>query len=109
MVLQKGRHKRLEKLEMKRLLACGLLLTWGLAAYGQDLTKKISVEIPASRTSAALAALSKAAGVTFEPAANLRAEVLVVSVHDVTVQEVMNRIAQAESGKWTLQGNTYLL
>lgn len=94
---------------MNRIALCGILVGFSALGLAQDLTKKISVDIPASRASAAFAVLSKAAGVTLEPAGNLRDEVFVVSAHDQTVDDIMKRIAQAESGKWVLQGGGYLL
>src|SRR3954471_22128585 len=94
---------------MNRIAICGLLLGLGSLSFAQDLSKKISVDIPASRASVALAALGKAAGVAMEPAGNLRDEVFVISAHDATVDDIMQRIAQAESGRWTKQSGMYIL
>ena len=58
---------------------------------------------------AALSAIGKVAGIQMEPGGNLRDEVFVVSVHDVTVNDLMKRIAQAESGKWLQQNGIYIL
>ncbi|MFI5384778.1 MAG: hypothetical protein ACHQ50_01545 [Fimbriimonadales bacterium] len=94
---------------MNRFAACGVVLGLGALAMAQDLTKKISVEIPASRATVALAALGKAAGISMEPAGNLRDEVFVICAHDATVDEIMKRVAQAESGAWSLQNGAYFL
>src|ERR1044072_7724796 len=93
---------------MNRFLAFAVL---GIAplAWGQDLSQKINVEIPAARASIALPALGKLAGVNMEPAGNLRDDVFVISAHDVTVDELMRRIAQAENGKWIQQSGIYIL
>ncbi len=94
---------------MNRTTLLAVLLGVGVVANAQDLTRKITVEIPASRASVALAALAKASGVSMEPAANLRNEVFVINVHDATVDDVMKRVAEAESGKWLLQSGIYFL
>ncbi len=95
---------------MKRINVVGVLIALGSLVQAQDLSAKISVDIPASRASIGFAQLSKAAGLTLEPAGNLRNEVFAISVHDVTLDELMKRIAQAEAGRWQQQaGGSYLL
>lgn len=94
---------------MVRIAICSLIVGFGALAAAQDLSQKVSVDIPASRASVALKALSDATGVHFEPAANLKDEVFVIHATDVTIQQIMDRIAQAESGRWSLQSGMYLL
>jgi hypothetical protein len=94
---------------MNRIALIGILLGIGVIANAQDLTKKITVDIPASRATAALAALGKAAGLNMEPAGNLKDEVFVIRATDQTIDSIMQRIAQAENGKWIQQSGLYLL
>jgi hypothetical protein len=94
---------------MNRFALCGVVLGLASLGFAQDLTKKISVDIPASRATVALSELGKAAGITFQPAGNLKDDVFVISAHDQTIDDIMQRIAQAESGKWLLQSGLYLL
>lgn len=95
---------------MNRITGVGVLISLASLLRAQDLSAKISVDIPASRASVAFAALSKAAGVTLEAAGNLRNEVFVINAHDVTVDELMKRIAQAEAGGWQQEkSGAYLL
>lgn len=94
---------------MNRFLLSGIALT--LCAFGaaQDLSRKITIDIPAARAKEVLAKLSQAAEVSLSPAANLRDEVFVIHAVDATVQEIMDKIAQAESGRWSQQGGGYIL
>lgn len=94
---------------MNRITLAGVLVSLSSIGVAQDLDAKVTVEIPAARASVALAALSKATGVTFEPAANLKDDVFVISAHNATVAEVMKRIAQAEAGVWLQQSGAYVL
>src|ERR1043166_8503605 len=94
---------------MNRFALCGVVLAFGSLSFAQDLTKKISVDIPAARATVALSELGKAAGVTLQPAGNLKDDVFVISAHDQTIDDIMQRIAQAENGKWLLQSGLYLL
>ncbi|HVT13089.1 MAG TPA: hypothetical protein VHE55_12565 [Fimbriimonadaceae bacterium] len=95
---------------MNRISVVGVLAALASVIQAQDLSAKISVDIPATRASVAFAELSKIAKVTLEPAGNLQNEVFVVSAHDITVDELMKRIAQAESGRWQQEKNgAYLL
>src|SRR4051812_7587934 len=98
-----------EGINMNRITVWAVLLGFSSLGFAQDLSKKITVEIPASRATSALAQLGNAAGLRMEPAGNLKDEVFVISAHDATVDEIMQRIAQAESGKWSLQSGTYIL
>lgn len=95
---------------MNRITGVGVLIALASLLRAQDLSAKISVDIPASRASVAFETLSKVAGVTLEAAGNLRNEVFVINAHDVTVDELMRRIAQAESGRWQQEkSGAYLL
>src|ERR1044072_1863139 len=94
---------------MNRISMCGIILALCAIGTAQDLNQKITIDIPAARAKEVLAKLGQAAGVQMEPAANLRDEVFVVHAVNSTVQEIMDKIAQAESGRWSLQSGTYLL
>lgn len=94
---------------MNRIALCAFLVGFSVLGYSQDLTKKISVDIPAARAPIALAALGKAAGLALEPSGNLKDEVFVIKAQDCTVDDIMKRVAQAESGKWIQQNGIYLL
>ncbi|HTQ12215.1 MAG TPA: hypothetical protein VMI31_19280 [Fimbriimonadaceae bacterium] len=93
------------------MMICTFLCAFALGA-GQaqaDLTRKISVDIPASRAKYSIPALGKAAGLTMEAASNLQDEVFLISAHDVSVADLMKRVADAESGTWLHQSGIYIL
>jgi len=94
---------------MNRLLFCAILLVVVQASWSQDLSRKISVEIPASRAKVAIPALGKAAGLTMEAAANLADEVFVISAKDASIDDIMKRVAKAEAGSWKHEDGQYIL
>lgn len=95
---------------MRKWLACALIVVGCSVAGAQNFDRKFDVEIPAGPAVKVFDQLSKAAGIRLEPAPNLRNEVFVIRVHDVTVREVMEKIAKAEGGDWVRQGeNNYYL
>src|SRR5690349_18513079 len=87
-------------------LFLGCLLT---AASAQDLAKKITFACPAAPAKSLLRDLTAATGVPMDAAPTTANDVLVVKVKDVTVDQLMKRIAQAVDGEWRLVGDTYRL
>jgi len=77
-------------------------LAIALAPQGQapDLSKKISFESVAMPAKRLVADLGKAAGLTLDVSAQTAGETLVVKVTDVTVKDVLDRIALALDGEW---------
>lgn len=80
--------------------ALALIAVCGGFAHAQDTSKKVSLNLRASRTSVVLSELSKVAGVKFEAANSATDDVLVVAVKDVTVADLMKRIATTTAGEW---------
>ncbi len=77
--------------------------------YAQDLNAKVTTSIPASRINTVMEQLTATTGVPLMAAANLRDDVLLVSVKDVTVQQLMAKLAEVENGAWVKQGNGFML
>lgn len=79
-------------------LASALALSFGLGA--QDLTQKVSYSGLAKRASVLISELGKQTNVKMEAVGAAGNEVLIVNVKDVTLQDLMNRIASASSCEW---------
>src|SRR4051794_6754227 len=94
---------------MNRISLLALALSLCSWSFAQDLTKKISLEVPASRAALVVTELGRAAGLRMEAAGNVKDDVFVISVKDASVDDVMQRIAKAEAGKWILQNGIYIL
>ena len=69
-------------------------------AFAQDASVKVSLTVRASRTPVVLDELSKVSHVKLEATPLTQNEVLVVSVHDVPLADVMKRIAIVTAGEW---------
>jgi len=71
------------------------------AAFGQTAEKKITLELPATRTEEVLRQLSKQSGRIMVADPSMRSEVLLISVKDAPLGEVMKQIAAVTDGMWT--------
>lgn len=80
--------------------ALALIAVCGGFAHAQDTSKKVSLNLRASRTPTVLAELSKVAGVKLEAANSAMDDVLVVAVKDVTVADLLKRIATTTASEW---------
>lgn len=88
------------------------LLPFALMAvcgHAQDLQKHVSISMPASRAKVVMEKLSQVTGTQLSVSNVLADEVLLVSVKDVTVDELMQRIARAEVATWSKSGDGYIL
>lgn len=88
------------------LLATAILAT---AAFAQDTTVKVSYSSVATRLPKVLDALSEASKVKLQAAPDMAGEIVMVRVKDVTLQSVMDRIAEATSGRWEPDGAGFKL
>lgn len=75
-----------------------LAAAWPVA--GQDLGKKVSLTLPAVEVKEALRQLGAQTGLKFEASGRVTGEPLLLDVHDVTVQDLMPRIAAAMKAEW---------
>jgi hypothetical protein len=70
-------------------------------ALAQDVNAKLSFRHNAASTASVLAELSKASGIRMDASVSVASDVLVVSVKDATVSDVMRQIAGALHAEWT--------
>jgi len=89
-------------------LFSGLLVVQS-SASAQDLDRKISFSQDAARASVLLPALGRAAGVGLSATTRMGDEVLIVNVHDVTLRDLMAKIAQTTQGEWKPLGDGFEL
>lgn len=75
-----------------------LAAAWPVA--GQDLGKKVTLTLPAVEIKEALRQLSTQTGLKFEASGRVTGEPLLLDVRDVTVQDLMPRIAAAMKAEW---------
>jgi hypothetical protein len=96
---------------MKTFLRLAIFSWAALAAtaFAQDFDKKISFESTGGTAKQVLKDIGKAAGLTLETAPQTANEVLVIRVKDVTVGDLMKKIAQVTSGVWQQEGEIYRL
>ncbi|MBS1714851.1 MAG: hypothetical protein JST30_11010 [Armatimonadetes bacterium] len=81
---------------------CGTLGLAALAVVSHaQLDKTVSFSAPAMEPKKALAELSKVAGLELDAASDFVDEPLYLSVTDVTVKDLLDRIATVLHGKWT--------
>ncbi len=73
------------------------------------LQKKVSVSYPAMTAKNLMAALQKETGVPFSTAPQTSNDVLLLSVKDVTVQQLMDKIAEADGAEWVKDSQGYRL
>lgn len=91
-------------------LAIGLILGLILGQQSQaDLSQKVTYRHAAAPVRVILEELSAATKVPLGAAANLNNEILLVSVKDLPLKELLDKIAEAAAGEWTVEGaKTYL-
>ncbi len=80
-----------------------------LSGLPQDLAKHASFRCVASPIAKVLPDLSKACGTTFKWAPQTAADVVVLSIKDKPVSEIMKRIAQATGAEWAKEEDGYRL
>src|SRR5471030_2523469 len=80
-----------------------------LTSFGQDLNKRISFSAPASRAVVLFPDLGKQIGLDLKTIAQTEDEVLLIRAHDVTIKELLDRIAKAANAEWRLDRKTYRL
>jgi len=80
-----------------------------ILAHAQDTSKHISFAAPASRASVLLPELSKQFGFPLLTVAQTENEVLLIQVHDVSIKDLMDRIAECANAQWKKEGSAYRL
>ncbi len=88
-----------------------LLFLSAFAAFAaaQDTSVHVTYKSRAQSTAHILAELRNQTHVDLEPAAVMKGDVLVVSVEDLPLKDLMDRIAIATSGSWKQEGSAYRL
>ncbi|AIE87893.1 hypothetical protein [Fimbriimonas ginsengisoli] len=92
-----------------RRFAFALLLGLGSIAFAQDAGTKVTFTGRAARVETILAGLSQASGVKLSASAQTADEILIVSAKDVSLSDLMARIATATSGEWHQTADGYRL
>lgn len=93
---------------MRYIALVSLLMAAGLAA-GQNTSAPVTFSTRAARASQVVKALGALAKVDLQVSPQTENEVLVVSVKDVPLIDVMTRIATVASGEWKREGSVYRL
>jgi hypothetical protein len=95
---------------LKRLIA-GLALPLALSqlSFAQDLKRQVTFTSNVAPLERVLAELSKASGIQLVPGAGIKDELLLVSVQDVPLDLLMNRVAETISCQWTRDGAIFRL
>jgi len=88
---------------------CAFLFVSSGSAQTERLDQRISYRTPAKRTSVVLQELSGITGVKLETPGSAGSEVLLISVTDVPIRELLNRIASTTSSEWQIVGETWRL
>ncbi len=90
---------------------CIILASAALPIFGfaQDLSKAVTFSCVAKRAGTAVQELSQASGVKMEAVGQAAEEVIFISVKDVPLKELMNRIATATSCEWQTANGTLRL
>ncbi len=93
-------------MKLPTLFCIGLL---GTVAFGQDAPKTITFESNATQIDSVFQQLSKQSGlvITADPA--LSREVLLISVKDADIQQVLKEIAKVTDGNWSRTAGEYRL
>lgn len=76
---------------------------------GPDLSKKISIEIPAMPVDNAVRMIAEQSQTKLEVNPTAADAVVIVKVEDVTLKELLDRIAAVSSNEWRLDGETLRL
>ncbi len=92
-----------------RFLALAALMPVACLALAQDTSVHVTYVGKAMRASEAVKALGALAKVDLQTSPQTENEVLVISVKDIPLTDVMARIATATSGEWKQEGATYRL
>src|SRR5690349_1489321 len=74
-----------------------------------DFSRAIDFRTPPARVVNILPGLAKKAGVTLQAAGPPRDDVLVISVKNRPVSEIMDKIAEATSSNWVKKGSAFEL
>ena len=77
--------------------------------HAQDLGKRITFVAPASRASVLFPQLAKATGFDWLTISQTENDVFLIQVHDVTIREIMDRIAKAANADWKKEGHSFRL
>ena len=80
-----------------------------LMSAAQDTSQKVSFSAPAGIAKNLLPELSKAAGVNFLTSPQTAGEVLLIDVKDVTLKDLMERIAKVAAAEWKQEGESFRL
>jgi hypothetical protein len=83
-----------------KLWLSAILLSASVQSFSQDLTQKIDFQYAGGYAKKAIEALAKQTQVPLVSSPSMQYEPLIISVKGVTIQELMDRIAQATEGKW---------
>jgi len=91
---------------MKSILFFGFAVI-STTAFGQDLSKKVTFQEMATPAPRLVADLAKAAGVKLTADPEMAREVLLISVNDVALSDLMMKIAKVSSGRWARTNTGY--
>lgn len=94
---------------MKRTTAFLLLASFNSIALCQDLTKPVTYQTVAQPVPGVLQALTPMAGFELKAGANAMGDVLVVSVKNMPLEALLDRIAEVTSGTWEKSEGRWLL
>jgi len=73
------------------------------------LAKKITIDVPAEPVAKVVAELSRASGIPMEAAMNLKADVVILRVHDLAVSEIQKKLAETIDATWRSENGMYRL
>lgn len=91
-------------------MTCAMLMTLAVAqAAAQGLDQKVEYRTDGARVPVVLEDLEKKYGVALESDQDLRNTPIVVRVDDVTLKDLLDRIAKVTSSKWSVSTNGYEL
>jgi len=92
-----------------RTFAIAALVTLAYSASAQDTSVHVSYTTRAARAVRVLADLAQISKVDLKVSPQTANDVLVISVKDVALADVMSRIAVATSGEWKQEGSSFML
>jgi hypothetical protein len=90
-----------EARRVSRLLLIGCVALASTFAIAQDTAAKISISLPATRLVNLLPILSEKLGLKLEAGGDVRDQVVILNVHDVEPDELLERIAHVACAEWS--------
>ncbi len=92
-----------------RRIVCLVLLAAGGVSFGQEPAGRVTFTARAANAAVVLKQLSAVTHVDFQATPEMESEILVISVQDAKLSDLMARVATATSGEWHHSGSTYRL